>query len=81
MSLHRSLSLPLALVAACAFTSASAQEVDAGYCDGDRTARLQCRTGKGLCPARVAIADFAGTWQDLSGTSAAKRMYGGKRCR
>jgi len=68
----------LAFAAVCVVTAASAQEVDAGYYDGSWTARLPCRSGQGTCAARLSIADFAGTWQDLSGTSTATRMCGGK---
>jgi len=69
----------LAVAISCVVTAAGAQEVDAGHYDGSWTARLQCRSGKGMCAARLSIADFAGTWQDLSGTSAAQRMCGGKK--
>ena len=72
MSFSRSLSW-LALAGAGIFASVSAQELDGNFYDGTWTARLQCRTGKGTCAARLSIADFAGTWQDLSGTSAARR--------
>jgi len=79
MSQLRSLAAWLAVAASCVVAAASAQETDAGYYDGNWTAHLQCRSGKGTCAARLSIADFAGTWQDLSGTSAAKRMCGGKK--
>ena len=78
MSFSRSVSW-LVLAGAGVFASVSAQELDGNFYDGTWTARLQCRTGKGTCAARLSIADFAGTWQDLSGTSAARRMCGGKK--
>ena len=78
MSFGRSLAW-LALAGAGLAASASAQELDGSFYDGTRTARLQCRTGKGTCAARLSIADFAGTWQDLSGASAARRMCAGKK--
>ena len=41
------------------------------------SARLPCSSGAGTCSARLVIADFAGTWQDLSGSNASKRICGG----
>jgi hypothetical protein len=71
------------LLAAClalagAAAPASAQEQDAPFYDGTWTVRMRCKDGS-ACPARVVINDFAGTWQDLSGKSAAKRACGGKK--
>jgi hypothetical protein len=78
MSFSRSLSW-LALAGAGVFASASAQELDGSFYDGNPTARLQCTTGTGTCAARLSTADFAGTWRDHSGTSATRRMCGGKK--
>ena len=47
MSPLRSLPWWLAFAAACVVTTASAQEVDAGYYDGSWTAHLPCRSGQG----------------------------------
>jgi DNA-binding LytR/AlgR family response regulator len=78
MSPHRFLSLSLSLALAGGVANASAQEADASYYDGTWTARLPCKNGA-ACPARLVLSDFAGTWQDLSGTSMSKRLCGGKK--
>lgn len=57
---------------------ALAQEADESYYDGIWTAHLPCRTGGGECRARVVLNDFAGTWQDRSGSSRSTRLCGGR---
>jgi hypothetical protein len=66
------------LAIACMASPASAQEPDGPFYDGTWNMRMRCLDGS-ACQARVVISDYAGTWQDLSGKSAAKRACGGKK--
>jgi hypothetical protein len=59
--------------------TALAQDVDSSQYDGTWTAYLPCRDGGGQCRARVVLSDFAGDWQDISGSSPSKRMCGGRK--
>ena len=81
---RRSVSLParlrasLALVIGCLGAGAStAQTQDESFYDGAWNVRYQC--GSAVCPARLDIADYGGTWQDGAGKSAAKRACGGRK--
>jgi hypothetical protein len=72
------LSASLLLTLAGGPGTALAQDADASY-DGTWTAYLPCRNGGGECRARVVLSDFAGQWQDISGSTKSTRMCGGRK--
>jgi hypothetical protein len=68
--------LGCALAAALACGSAVAQEMDDLRHDGTWTATTRC--GAAACDVRVVVANFEGTWQDVSRKPAARRLCRGK---
>lgn len=66
------------LAVAAMGTGAFAQERDDGRYDGTWTASGACESG-GRCAYRLVLADFGGTWQDVSARSASARVCGGRR--
>ena len=71
--------LPLSLAIACVAGSASAQqEADANYYDGTWSVRVPCNQ-RALCSARLVLADYAGTWEELAGGSLSKGACHGKK--
>ena len=69
----------VAVVTAGMGAGAAAQGVseDGNLYDGTWNVRFEC--GRAApCPARLVIADFAGTWRDVSAKGSAKAACGGK---
>ena len=71
--------LPLfvAIASACGAVSAQ-QEVEGEYYDGTWSVRVPCDQ-RAPCSARLVIADFAGTWEELAGGSLSKGACHGKK--
>jgi hypothetical protein len=58
--------------------SAAQQEIDASYYDGTWSVRVPCNQ-RALCSARLVLADYAGTWEELAGGSLSKGACHGKK--
>ena len=69
---------PLWIAIACCAHPAAAQEVDASHYDGSWTVRFKCPDGS-ACTARMVLKDFEGSWQDVQGSRASKRVCGGRK--
>lgn len=72
----RLLLLSLALVVVG--SEANAQEQDGSFYDGTWAVRLSC-PGSSPCRARLVVAEYGGTWQDLSGPRVVKKVCAGKK--